>query len=246
MNEFQWLDLLVVMILSGAAFFRSFLGFGDAVLAMPLLTLIVGLKTASPTIALVATTIAITILLKNWRLADLKATFHLIISSCFGIPLGILFLKQGEEPLMKSILGVILILYGLYRVLSPTDKKIGNSSHLSCLFGFIAGIMGGAFNTNGPPVVIYGNLRGWPPRLFRATLQGYFLPTGFFIALGHGVSGLWTPLVIRYYLLALPLVFLAIFLGGRLNSNLHQHRFDRLINLILIFMGCLLMWETFR
>lgn len=246
MNELQWIDLFAVMILSGAAFFRSFSGFGDAVLAMPLLTLILGLKTATPTIALVATTIAITILLKNWRLADLKATFRLIISSCFGIPLGIFFLKQEEEPLMKSILGGILILYGLYRLSTPVVKKIGDSVHLSCLFGFIAGVLGGAFNTNGPPVVIYGNLRGWPPRLFRATLQGYFLPTGFFIALGHGVSGLWTPLVFRYYLMALPFVLLAIFLGGRLNALLTTHRFDRLINLILILMGCLLLWEAFR
>jgi len=246
MSEIQFLDLLVVLILSGAAFIRSCLGFGDAVLAMPLLVLIVGLKTATPTVALVATTIAVTILVKNWRQADLKATLHLIFASSLGIPLGILFLKQGQEPLMKSILGGILILYGGYRLLTPAFRKIGASPLLSFFFGFIAGMMGGAFNTNGPPIVIYGNLRGWPPRLFRATLQGYFLPTGFFIALGHGITGLWTPPVFRYYLLSLPLVFLAIYMGGKVNANLPKNRFDHLINLILIVMGGLLLWEAFR
>ncbi|MCK4932915.1 MAG: hypothetical protein KAT01_12145, partial [Candidatus Aminicenantes bacterium] len=69
------LSLIVIFFIS--TFVRSSLGFGDALVAMPLLTLVVGLKTATPTVALVATTISITILVKNWKIADLKATFRL-------------------------------------------------------------------------------------------------------------------------------------------------------------------------
>ena len=51
---------------------------------------------------------------------------------------------------------------------------------LRSTFGFFAGILGGAYNTNGPPVVIYGSLRKWSPATFRATLQGYFFMAAFF------------------------------------------------------------------
>jgi hypothetical protein len=37
-----------------------------------------------------------------------------------------------------------------------------------------AGVLGGAYGMNGPPLVIYGSLRGSSPQHFRATLQGYF------------------------------------------------------------------------
>ncbi len=223
-----------------STFIRSSLGFGDALVAMPLLTLIVGLKTATPTVALVATTIAITILAKNWRIADLKATFGLVLSSFIGIPLGLVLLKGINEGFMKGLLGVILILYGLYNLLKPHFKKISASLGFTFLFGFIAGVLGGAYNTNGPPVVIYGTLRRWAPNNFRATMQSYLLPTGFMVLLGHGLSGLWTTQVFRYYIFSLPVVFLAIYIGGKAHRSMTQKHFDRYVNAALICMGVVL------
>ena len=58
--------LVVVVVLSVvflAAFTRSALGFGDALIAMPLLALMVGMKTATPLVALASSTIAATILM---------------------------------------------------------------------------------------------------------------------------------------------------------------------------------------
>jgi uncharacterized membrane protein YfcA len=207
---------------------------------MPLLTLVVGLKTATPTVALVATTISITILAKNWKIADLKATFRLVISSILGIPVGLVLLKGVNEDFMKGLLGAILVLYGLYNLIKPHLKKISGNLGLAFLFGFIAGILGGAYNTNGPPVVIYGTLRRWPSNHFRATMQGYLLPTGFLILLGHGLSGLWITQVFKYYFFSLPIVFLAIYIGGKAHNAMTQKHFDRYVNAALIFMGVVL------
>lgn len=234
-------SIFVIFFIS--TFVRSSLGFGDALVAMPLLTLVVGLKTATPTVALVATTIAIIILAKNWKIADLKATFRLVLSSVFGIPVGLVLLKGVNEEFMKGLLGVILILYGLYNLLKPHLKKISGSFALTLLFGFIAGLLGGAYNTNGPPVVIYGTLRRWAPNHFRATMQGYLLPTGFLILLGHGLSGLWTTQVFKYYILSLPVVFLAIYIGGKAHQSMTQKHFDRFVNAALILMGTVLIFR---
>lgn len=230
----------VVIILFCSTFVRSSLGFGDALVAMPLLTMLVGLKTATPTVGLVAVTIAATILVRNWRIADLKAALGLVIASCLGIPIGLVLLKGINEDFMKALLGGILILYGTYSLIKPRLGQISGHLGLTFLFGFVAGILGGAYNANGPSVVIYGTLRKWASSNFRATLQGYFLPSGFFIAMGHGLSGLWTTRVFLFYAIALPAIFLAIFLGGKVHKTLSQTHFDRYVYIALIAMGLML------
>jgi len=52
---------------------------------------------------------------------------------------------------------------------------------------------------NGPPLVVYGTLRRWPPDQFRATLQSYFLPASLAGLGGYWLAGLWVPAVTRFY-----------------------------------------------
>ena len=230
--------LLALCILFVSTLVRSALGFGDALVAMPLLALVVGVKTATPVVAFAASTIAFVILLRSWRDVDVRATWRLVVSSLVGIPFGLLLLKYAPELYVKAVLGALLILYGLYNLLAPRLPSVEGDG-LAYVFGFAAGVLGGAYNTNGPPVVIYGALRRWPPESFRATLQGCFVLTGLMILVGHGLAGLWTPLVLRLYLWSLPAILLAVFLGARLNRRIPRESFGRLVYAFLVAVGLL-------
>ena len=236
---------LVLPIVSFATLLRSTFGFADALFAMPLLAIIIGLKTATPLMAIVAMTISTAILLKNWRDVQIKSARRLFLASLGGIPLGLLFLKGTHEGSMKLFLAVVIISFSAYSLLKPRLVPI-ESEKPAYIFGFFAGILGGAYNTNGPPVVIYGSLRKWPPATFRATLQGYFFMAGIFICLGHGLAGLWTPTVLRLYLLSLPLVLVFIFIGDRLNRSIPAGKFDRIIHSLLIVIGLFLLVQTIQ
>ena len=85
----------------------------------PLLALIVSVQTASPLVALMSGTAAVSLLLRNWRSADLKAAWRLILSSSIGIPLGLYYLKASNESLAKAVLGALLIAFGLYNLIGP-------------------------------------------------------------------------------------------------------------------------------
>lgn len=233
---------LVAAILFLSSFVRSAVGFGDALLAMPLLTLVLEVQQASPLAALVGSTIALTILLQDWRSIDLQASWRLIVASMPGIPVGLLLLKTAPESVVKAILGVLLVGFGLYQVAGPRLPPLQRRG-LAFPFGFAAGILGGAYNTSGPPVIIYGALRQWSGERFRATLQGYFLLTGLLILIGHGLSGLWTTAVLRQYLIVLPIVLLAIGIGGRVNRRLPGERFHRIVYLCLIAIGLFLVFS---
>lgn len=230
--------LLALSILFVSTLVRSALGFGDALVAMPLLALLVGVKTATPVVAFAASTIALVILWKSWRDVDMRAAWRLVVSSLVGIPFGLLLLKFAPEAYVKGVLGALLVAYGLYNLFAPRLPET-QSEGLAYVFGFVAGVLGGAYNTNGPPVVVYGALRRWPPESFRATLQGCFVLTGLMILVGHGLAGLWTPLVLRLYLWSLPAILLAVFLGARLNRRIPRESFGRLVYAFLVVVGVL-------
>ena len=235
MNSMQQL-LPVVAILFVSTFTRSTIGFGDALIAMPLLVVTINVQTATPLVALMGFTIAITILSRNWREVDVKAAWRLIVSALVGIPVGILLLRDAPEQIVKAILGVVLILFGLYSLITPRLPTLQRQG-FAYVFGFVSGVLGGAYNTNGPPIVIYSALRRWPPERFRATMQGYFFPSGVFLLIGHGLAGSLTREVLTFYTYSLPFILLAIFLGGRLNKAIPSGRFERFIHVFLILIG---------
>lgn len=238
--------LLIFAILFVSAFIHSTLGFGQALIAMPLLLMIVELKTATPLVAFVLMTIGAVILVKNWRVADLNAAWRLVLSSCFGIPMGIFMLKGVPQELMKVFLGILVILFSLYNMAKRHLKiidlgRVGTGSVLTYLFGFLAGVLGAAYNTSGVVITIYATLRDWSPDRFRSTLQSYFVFTGMLILASHGLAGLWTPTVLRLYVTSLPLILAAIWLGGKLNRFIPEGQFDGCVNVALVVMGILLL-----
>jgi uncharacterized membrane protein YfcA len=110
--------------------------------------------------------------------------------------------------------------------------------------GVLAGVLGGAYGMNGPPLVVYGTLRQWPPRRFRATLQGYFLPASVMGAIGYLSIGLWTSAVTRDFLWSLPGVALAVIAGRALNRRMTGDRFFRVVYVGLAVIGTTLIVET--
>ncbi|MFH1761828.1 MAG: sulfite exporter TauE/SafE family protein [bacterium] len=235
--------IAILGIILFAIFIRAIFGFGDALIEMPLIAVIIGIKSTTPLVALLANTVAVFILIKDWKKIQFKSVWPLVVSSALGIPIGLIFLKEINEAIVKSILAVIIITFSVYNLLKPEILRL-KSEKSAWAFGFVAGILGGAYNTNGPPVVIYGTLRKWPPKTFRATLQGFFLPTGLMIISGHAISGLWTTAVWRLYIFALPVLISAYFIGNRLNKSIRKEKFEKYIHILLISIGLYLLFQS--
>jgi uncharacterized membrane protein YfcA len=232
--------LPVVAIFVLAGLIQSAVGFGSALVAMPLLALVIDLQTATPVVGLVVLAISGLMLLRNWRNVNVRDGWRLVASAVLGIPFGLMLLRGGSEAIIKGVLGAVLVAFGLYRLISPRVREPNGAGWL-WVSGFISGVLGGAYNTNGPPIVIYGSARRWSPDRFRATLQMVFLATGVFIAAGQGLAGFWTSTVFRLVLYALPAVAVGTLAGGRLGRAIRQEMFNRIVYVLLIVMG-IMMW----
>jgi uncharacterized membrane protein YfcA len=239
------IDLIITaqIIIFVSTLIRGIFGFGNALIAMPLLAMLIGIRTTTPLIALISSFMALIILARDWRKVQIKSARQLIISSLPGIPLGLLLLKGVHEDAVKIILAVIIIGFSIYDLVSPR-LTISGRFRFAFISGFMAGILGGAYNTNGPPIVIYGTLRRWSPHNFRATLQGYFFPVSLLIIGGHGLAGLWTAEVFRLCIVSLPIVFVTILTGEKINRKIPRGKFDKYVHVLLIAIGGLLLFNT--
>ena len=137
---------------------------------------------------------------------------------------GLWLLRTVPEPIVKGALGLLVAAFAALSLWRQGVYHL-RDDRLIWLFGVSAGVLGGAYGMNGPPLVAYGSLRRWTPERFRATLQGYFLPASLIGMFGYWAAGLWTAPVTRYYLLSLPAVLLAIPLGRVINTRLDTGQF---------------------
>ena len=224
---------------------RSAFGFGEALLAVPLLAFLMPVRVAAPLAVLVSITIAAVVVAQDWRHIHLRSAGWLIVSTFFGIPLGLLLLTHSPEQLVKAGLGGLILIFALYCLFGNMRLQLHHDSRawmLTC--GFLAGILGGAYGMNGPPLVIYGSLRNWSARHFRATLQAYFLPASVLGMAGYFSAGLWTPAVTHDYLLSLPVLVPAVFLGRAINHRLSAAAFSIYIYIGLAAIGVALLVQS--
>jgi uncharacterized protein len=241
--------LLVLAVIFVATVIRSAFGFGEALVAVPLLSLVIPIEVAAPLAVLASITVAVVILVQDWQKVHVRSAGWLVVSTFFGIPFGLWLLSSVAEPVVKMILAFVIIVFSAYSLVSRTPFEL-KDDRLAWLFGFVAGILGGAYGMNGPPLVIYGALRRWSPEFFRATLQGYFLPASLVGMVGYWITGLWVPTVTNYYLLSLPVVLLAVFLGRVIHRRLKDRRFLVYVHIGLIVIGITLLvqavWNNIR
>jgi uncharacterized membrane protein YfcA len=235
--------MAAIAILFLGTLVRSSLGFGEALIAVPLLALLMPVDQAAPIAVLVSITIAVVILLQDWRHVHLKSAGRLIASTMLGLPVGLMLLKWAPEALVKGILGSIIFAFSAYMLLHRRGQEL-KDDRLAWLFGFQAGVLGGAYGMNGPPLAIYGALRRWQPEHFRATLQAYFLPASVAGMAGYWLAGLWTPTVNRIYVESLPAVIAATLAGRAISRWIPAQKFTAVVHVGLIGIGAVLLFQS--
>ncbi|HET6572334.1 MAG TPA: sulfite exporter TauE/SafE family protein [Fimbriiglobus sp.] len=235
--------LPVLAVVFVATLVRSAFGFGEALVSVPLLALLIPVTVAVPLAVLLSVTVAAVVVVQDWDKVHVGSAWRLVVPTLLGIPLGLLALTSVAEPVVKAVLAVVMIAFSTYCLIRRTRLKL-TDDRLAWLFGFVAGVLGGAYGVNGPPLVIYGTLRRWSPGQFRATLQGYFLPASLVGLVGYWAAGLWVADVTRYYLWSLLPALAAIFLGRAVNRRMNGPAFLVYVHVGLIAIGAVLFAQS--
>ena len=141
---------------------------------MPLLAFVLPVEVVAPVSVLVSITVGAIVVAQDWRHVQMRIAGWLVLSSLFGIPLGLLLLSRLRAA-RQGELGVVVAGAAAFALMNRGSDALKND-RLSWVFDLTAGILGGAYGMNGPPLVVYGTLRRWSPGTFARPCKDIFSP----------------------------------------------------------------------
>ncbi len=228
---------MLFILLFASSLVRALSGFGGALIAMPFLVAMFGIRTAAPLMAVIGTANTAILLLYHRRYSSFRTIKWLIPGMIAGIPMGLFLLRRANDTVMQVILGLFITVYAIYSLAGKKIFAIGNSKKWALVFGFTSGLVNGAYNTGGPPVVIYGTACSWPQRQFKGNLQIIFLIAVILTVSGHLLAGNITADLAPLLLRAVPGSLLGLVAGNILSHRVNQAAFGRIVLLLLLVIG---------
>ncbi len=227
---------LIAAILFLSAFTQGLSGFGVALVSMALLPNLIGIQASIALVALVAFVVDLGVLLRYWRSLQFKIMLPLILASFVGVPLGIFLLRRLDEAITLPLLGIIIAGYALY-ALSGLKLPALKSRGWAYGAGFLGGLLGGAYNTPGPPVIVYASCKKWEPDTFKGNLQTFFIQNSIIVLLGHFLSGSFTPEIWSLFWRGLPWLVVGIIAGLSTDRWINPEVFRKIVLVLLVVTG---------
>ena len=219
-----------------AGFTQGVSGFGAGLVAMPLLTLLIGIKAAVPLSMLNGLIITGFLSLQLKSHIDWKKIVPLIIGSLPGIVIGATLLKRLDADLLQLSLGIFIALYAAYSLqVRPRPRSL--SSRWGYAAGLLTGTISSVFSAGGPPAIIYVSLTDWAKDEIKATLSVFFFVSGIATAIGHAVSGLTTSATLQQFVGTGPMTMAGVVLGSLLYRKIRHQTYISIILWLLILMG---------
>ncbi|MGD8484434.1 MAG: sulfite exporter TauE/SafE family protein [Thioalkalispiraceae bacterium] len=231
--------LLIMLLAYG---FRGITGFGSGLIAIPLLALLYPLHLVVPYITLLDWLASIVHGVKHreqtqWRLIRPALPFTLI-----GILIALYLFMNIDASVLVKTLGIFILCFAIYSLAAPRFKP-----HSSRAWAVPAGLLGGIistlFGTGGPFYVIYLQLQGLSKGLFRATIAPIFAIEGALRVLGYSLVGFYNTDLLLSVLLGLPVMLVAMRIGGHIHTNISQQSFQRAVGILLIGSGIALLYK---
>jgi uncharacterized protein len=203
-------------------------------------TLVLGVKEAAPLVVVAALLVNTANMLRLHRHINWPQLVRLGLAGLLGVPLGLWLAEQAPAHTVRVVLSCILIVYSAYSIFEPRGLHLRAPGWVYPA-GLTAGVLAGAYNIPGPPLVVYASLRGWPRDEFRATLQTFFALNGLAVVAGHLALGHFDGTTWQLVLLTLPALVAGNLAGVALDRYIDASRFQLIVKLLILLTGLALL-----
>lgn len=229
--------ILVSLTMGFSSFTQAFAGFGFAVVAVGILSQFGWVVNSNifqdiqPIAAIVGSLIGWTLVGTQWNKVQWKEVMPLLISCMISTPLGAWGLQYVNHSVSLHILGSLIFGFVIYSFsgLQPPRKWFANK-FAAWTLGGLAGIFGGAFDINGPPLVFYGQAKQWHPEEFKRNILTVISLNSSFVVLFDALCGRLNDYYIGPFLLySLPFVVTGTYAGVTLSKKLSPKRFKQAV-----------------
>ncbi len=218
-------------------------GFGFALLAVPLMSVVVSPQDAVVIATLLGAVSAVGQSVRDAHATEKQMARRLIVAALVGMPFGLLLFSRASEDVLRLLLGLVVI---VATWLIARDFRLEGGRVTEYAMGFVSGALSTSLSTNGPPLVFLLQARGLQPQAFRSTINTVFAYSGVASVLVFLASGNISLENAAAALWSLPVMFIAILIGYRIRPLFPQHRFKWLVIALLLLSGASSLYGALR
>jgi uncharacterized membrane protein YfcA len=160
-----------------------------------------------------------------------------IIGGMIGVPIGTMLLTYIDPAHLRSGVGVLLVIYGIYGLAQPALKAVPDKLSADAGIGLVNGMLAGLTGLPGFFITIWCQLRGWTKDLQRAVFQPVMLAAIVMNVISLGIVGAFTADILKLYLLGLPAMAAGMWVGFRLYGKLDDATFRKVVLVLLLISG---------
>jgi uncharacterized protein len=198
---------LAIAALSGAV--RGFSGFGSALIYVPLMSAVYGPRIAAATFLVVDFATGAAFALRVLRDCNWREVLPLAAAAAVAAPFGTLILIFADPVMLRWMISLVVLLMVI--VLASGWRYHGTPLlPITLGVGLLAGLLGGAVQISGPPVIVYWLGGSSEARVMRANFVVYFALTAIVLVVTYLSRGLITAEVLALALMLGPVHILAI------------------------------------
>ena len=214
-----------------AGFTSGFAGFGTGLVASGFWLHVLPVAAVPPLVALASVAAQIVGLATVRKAFDWPSAAPYLTGGLIGVPLGLAALSAATPFVLRTSLGVCLLVYAGYQLARRRQHEIGQWGGRTAdgIVGVGGGFLGGFAGLSGPLPLIWLQLRGGESDRQRATYQPFNLVVLTLASAGMGLSGQITSDVLWIAIVCLPATLAGAWFGARAYAIVSPQTFQRVV-----------------
>jgi uncharacterized membrane protein YfcA len=240
-----FLDGLILFLVAFAAYaVKGFTGFGPALVLVPIGSLFFAPQSIIPLAALLNVVAGAMLLRVDWRRDGHTYWIPLVVAVVIGSVIGAFFLEMIPANSFRRVLGVAILLIGLWflflrSAVGPgglSDRLPARPNAPDAGFAWFGGLLGGVIGISGPPIIWhFGRKLAKSP--FRQAIVPIFLAATIARSITYASLGLVDGRVLVFSAVCLPGLFLGLYVGNRIFKRVSEKVFALGVGVLLVVIG---------
>ena len=173
----------------------------------------------------------------HWKQWDWRLVVLMMPGAIVGVTLGTYFITNAPTGALKIALGIIVLIFALYKILEPWLFRSLNYEAREwhgVFAGTVAGFSSALAHTGGPPVSIYLLMRRVPTQVFNATSALFFAILNWVKVPYYLYAQLFDFQRLRSMIWIIPLLPLGVWAGKWTADKISQKVFDKVMIVLLV------------
>ena len=224
----------IVLLLSG--FVQGLVGFGSALVAVPLLSLFMNPKVVVPLTLVHGLLMNMYLSVRNRGNIQRKRVLPLFLSGALGIPFGAAILIILPSNALKVLMGIVISIFSLL-LLFGISYRMKREGKALIPVGLASGILNGSVSMSGPPVILFLSNQNVKKAHFRANLVTYFFLLNIVTMIIFHATGILSEDILILSLILVPPLPVGILVGENLSHRVSEEWFRKIALILVMIAG---------